>query len=282
MNQVSTIPSSGYPFCVNSRLREQPNDSPFNFTARFNSGTGANADTYYSVVLKSIIFQNRIPNVTPYNNVASIKYNGTMYSTIFEPGNYDALSFVDAVNEWLHTIDTDLTFGYDTVSKFGSITIPANSTFEWSTGVDGLSTAPDTWAFEERSTQHRFIDMIGFWDFPTPQLFRTGSLAETFSGYTQLDLYGTAFVDVCLNTNLGSIHMGTKNYQILARVPIKESFGQVVHYEPSLDHTFLLDGNALNNLRVTLYDEWTNVVDTVPLNTTFALNLVLYPSNENN
>lgn len=276
---VNTIPPSGSIYSINSKARQYLSEPPLNFTANFvNGDIRTLGPGSYKFTVKEVIFENLIPNISKYNNVFQVRYNGALNTTVFNPGNYNINSFMDALDSFLLAIDSNLTANYDVTTGLLSINIPNGSTLIFP------REPPLNPFIEENSYLYpggpldRFLDLIGF----EPQTFCNRAFVGpvTIKGVSPVNLYGTTFIDVNVNANLGGVHMTNSNLQHLIRIPIDVPYGQVKAYNPTNPNCFNIDSDAIAALRYTITDSWGQPVDTVPNNTGFAMTALIIPNNK--
>jgi hypothetical protein len=263
----------GFVYCINNFARQLYTDEAFDFNVSFVGGDiNALAQGTYTVEVISVQFDNVIPNVSKYNNILSVLFNGVSYNTVFATANYNTTTLLSALNAFLATINNGLVASIDSVSLLMTITIPALSTFQFVRPIVGNSYDQNAFTFSV-SANDRFLALLGYDPVEVGNKTYTGALSLV--GQWPVNLYGTPFVDVCINTNIGCIHMGRKNLSIMTRVPITTSYGQVEFHEPANPPVFLIDKDVLCQWRLSLYDAWNELVDTVPKNANLSLKLKL-------
>ena len=283
MNVSNTVnlPPSGYEYCVNGRSRPFFQSNPFAFNIYMSNGNIALKEGQaYRVVLRNIQFQNLIPNINSYNNSFSFIFNGTTYTFILAISNYTVTSFLTAINTALAGVNAGLQIAYDTNAKLITLFIPASSTFQWNRGTVTTSIVDNRQYLQ--APYDRFLALIGFIDNARAGTINTTTTASSIVGTSPLNLYGTSWIDVTLNTQLNCVHMQPLGRQILVRIPVLVDYGQIIRFDPTYAISFTMDYSALGSMQMTCYDEWGSMIKDAPFDTPFQMQLLLIPLNQGN
>lgn len=269
MNQVISIPASGITVYINNRDRTNTGESAFNFTVP-PLDTQNNTNSAYNVIIKQVIVEHFIPNVQ--TNVSdSIQFtidNNVRELTLVE-GFYDAVLIAQSVDTFLKTFDPGFAVGYDLNSLKMFITVPAGHTLMINRPIVFTAFVQQD-SLNYPSKYDRFLEMMGMIENTGVNYSNT-----TFVGSNPC-IVTTAFVDVNF-TGFGKvIHSCGKQFNTRVRVPMSVNYGERMHHEPGLESAFHMDQATLRNLRITLVDQWGNMMK-VPKGTLVALSLLLIP-----
>lgn len=271
MQQTVSVPASGTFVFINNRDRININESAFDFSVP-NLDFSSNDIRTYNCVVKQAIVRNLIPNVQLGKSDAfAVEINGVAVNELqVLPGNYNALVLASTLQTYLRTFDVGFSVGYDTDLLKLYITVPAGKTLK----IKRPQVFTNYWEQQKLtypSKYDRFLELCGLVD-NADILYQPG----VFYGINPVLLGGTAFVDINIRAGLDVMHTCGMNMDTIVRVPMDVPYGEEKHYEPGLSACFGLDMNYLRNLRITVVDEWGQMMD-VPDNTLVSLSLLMIP-----
>ncbi len=270
---VTTVPAQGVQVYINAADRH-PTDSPsyFKIGSSIIADNSAIGHVSAATVVKEIIIENLIPTISSgQNDQLMYTVNGVTFIAIFEAGLYDAITLEASLRAELQLRDAGFDVVYNSNSKKYTITIPNgfSLTFNRPLSAEFLPQSP----FRESSPYARFLSMIGFY----LQAESTFVGPTTVTGTTQVLLSTTPYLDVCLSSSTTQV-LSTSPYgqeKIMARVPVRGSYGDLIYYKPS-DKTSSLNLNSLEGSIVQLRDCWRNTVQ-LPHNAKFSIELLVLP-----
>jgi hypothetical protein len=113
---------------------------------------------------------------------------------------------------------------------------------------------------------------MGF--LPQVGIAYTGAIAV--NAVFPMNLKPTKVVDLNVSFNLNVLHSDPKNWQTMAQIPITASFGDTQVYIPSQPPTFPVHAFDLQNMEITLTDEFGAFIE-IPDNCSLLIHLVLLP-----
>lgn len=266
MQQVESIPPTGTALFISNRDRVTSFESPYDFFLPPFQQSQLNTQSY-TVLVKQVLLKNHFYNVIATKcDTLSITVNNVDYINIFEAGFYSATSLQSSIQSFLTTINANLLINYDSGEQTFSFTIPNGMTFKIN-GTQSFSLSP----FQYENTITRFSELLGFHE----QLNTTITGPTVYVASNPVNLYGTSFIDVNFNTSLNSMHTSQQVIaRTLVRVPITTSYGQLEVFEPTVPITGTLESSALDNLRITITNEWGDIV-VGPQNSLFSMSLLL-------
>jgi len=218
--------------------------------------------------LKQAIFTNLIPTIeTGVNDQFAVVYSGVPPAITY-------------------TFDQQVVNGTDLASAFETaINDPgafASVVFDLNTSTFVISAlAGSRFMFVSTNAQmDRFYEMVGLTRYLNRSIGDPAFFPTSLPSITSdpIRLYGTNFVDVLVSANSGTgqiFHTGNVG-SCIARIPINQPYGYQIVYEPSV----VTDGIAiyvqdLANLRVTLNDEWGDLLR-LPPNASVSLHFKLF------
>lgn len=274
MNTAS-LPPSGQPLLISNKQRWDYTEDPFNFQVTFTNGAIAEIGQKMMLLVPiSAGFQNLIPNINKYNNVLMYKYNNSSYTVVLSPGNYDVNTLMSTLNTEFALRNPALQLTYDTTLKVLTLTIPGGNTFTFVRPSVTSDPAQNQYTYQY-SAVDRMLDQLGFMQYANRVL------SGTVAAPDPINIFGTKWVDIVLNINLGCIQNGPLNRQVLGRVYMTEPYGSMVVWMPQNAMGYMVDLAQLDGCRLQLYDSWNNLIDTVPKNTPFSLKILLVDLGDN-
>ena len=198
----------------------------------------------YSLSLQNIEFANIVYPINEYNNRVSFSEGGATISTMVPENAYSgtematALALVMTTASALSGLTQTYTGTYDIQSKKITITVGAG-----------------TFRFEPNSPIDQFslFESIGMDEF---NLTEKSQAASHTSEYP-VNVSGSSYVDVI--TNLSTLNYSVDTTaNVLVRIPLIFSFGQMVFYEPTTDDRLAIEGQNLTDLEIRLRDDHGN------------------------
>lgn len=271
MQQTVSVPASGTFVFINNRDRINIDESAFDFSVP-NLDFSSNDVRTFNCVVGQAIVKNLIPNIQAGKSDSfAVEVDGTPAAELqLIPGNYNALVLASALQTYLSDIKPGFTVGYDTDLLKFYITVPASTTLK----ILRPQVYTNYWEQQKLtypSKYDRFLECCGLVD-NAGIAYPTG----VFYGANPVNLGGTSFVDINVRAGLDVMHSSGMSMDTIVRVPMDVPYGEEKHYEPGLSACFALDMNYLRNLRITLVDEWGQMM-TVPENTLVSLSLLMIP-----
>lgn len=192
--------------------------------------------------LRQFIAPNLVPTITTsVNDVLSFTFNAVRYSITIASNFYDANSLATYIQQAITALGlVNLTFTFNNVSNYFSVTIPINSSFYFSA---------------QSNAEFRCSQIIGAINLEG-QVTQTAGSTKTLV-LLPPRLEGTSYIDVSLGIPYSQLHTGGKT-GIIARVPVNSYYGTKIIWEPSTEATegFPTTIAELSSLQIILYDEW--------------------------
>ena len=155
---------------------------------------------------------------------------GTTYEAVIPTNNYNATQFIAALKTALDSATGDTwTVTYDSQS-----------------GRMNMNSGGPTWRIIDGECSAR--EEVG-WN-PSRTGFTSGA-ALTLP--TPLDLSGTQYVDISTNI-AGNSYNSTGTYTTLVRIPVVQSFGEVIIYTSNFPHSLITRG-SVDQINLQLRDD---------------------------
>jgi hypothetical protein len=264
MSVVSTVPPTGINLYITNKYKEVSADGqmvfkiptlPVNYTSTND----------YQLIVKQVFIRNFINTISKDKNDKIIyQIDDNPIVTIFiEEGVYN----VDSLVTTLQTIFTPqgILFSYNSNSK----KIVVN------TGIHVFRFISETLFTQNNylrtSSEGKFLEMLGFArqaNYP---------LQGIFEGLDPLNIYGTSYLSVNINSSVNVLTPGTRNLQCIASIPVVEKYGDLIFFEPKIPFSFRLNLNDFQHMTLSVTDEWEDVVVTPP-GSFFMIHLLLVPA----
>lgn len=267
MQQTEAIPPTGISLWISNRDRINIGEEPFDFfLPPLDTLTNTNTQTY-TLLVKQVLIRNFFDNVIENNSdILEVIINNDSYVNIFESGHYSAETLQESIQSFFNTINPNLTITYDLDEKRYSITIPSGISFQFvSPNLNILQ------PYRYRRS-HRFLELIGFQDLL--QVNKSFVGPTIIVGKNPVNLYGTSFVDINLqSTSLPSMNT-SGSLKTLIRIPILSQYGQLEAFEPGVPVTAIIESSSLDNLRILITNEWGEKLQG-PNDSLFSMSLLL-------
>jgi hypothetical protein len=174
------------------------------------------------LTLESISLQHTMVPFSPTrcNNILYVQTtnDATTYEAVIPANNYNSTEFVTTLTSALDSATGDSwSVSYDTQS--GKLTLNTNGpTFRIVSG---------------ECSAHAEVG----WDLEI-----TGFQSGATVLHTPLNLSGTQYVDVVTNMS-GLSYNSTGTYTVLVRIPVRESFGEIIIYNSAFKHSIMTRGS---------------------------------------
>lgn len=272
-SNVYALPPEGVQVYINAADRH-PTDTPsyFRIGSSVIADNAAIGHVSASTIVKEIILENLIPTISAgQNDQWYYTVNGTVFIALFQSGIYDASTLQSSMDTELKTRNAGFAVVYDANAKKYTITVPAGVSFSMSRPYNAEQ-YPQT-PFREGSPFARFLSMIGFYE----QSDITWTGATTVTGKNPVLLSSSPYLDICLTSSTTQV-LSTSPYgqeKILARIPVRGEYGDVIYHKPS-NKTSSLNLNSLEGSIVQIRDAWRNTVQ-LPHNAKFSIELLILP-----
>lgn len=273
--------STSHPFYIRASNRDRTFVSTdTNSGARFRFPSipvqnTSNPSAQYICAVKKIEIQNWIYTIQAgINDRIRYSYNGTDYEEVFAEGNYTIDTLVSALNTAFQVRNASFLFSYDdTLTNKLSLFVPSGVTlilkrplFSSNIQVQNTLKLP--------SPYDRFYEILGWLDLKSDSRVITGP--TTFLGGQPVNLYGTHYLDLNVNAFLGNLTTAAEQNSIMVRIPVDNTFGDMILFEPQIPPEFRLHFNHIMSLEVFITDEW-NVPVTLPPNALVMFELSFQP-----
>lgn len=225
------------------------NDHPGNFTIPAGLIDIYQTSHNFRIILKTMTMTRLRPNIrTGVNDSITVYINDVAKTLVFDEGEYNATQLAEAIQSGLIALDAPgWVVGYDVSVAKLEITVPVGKTLRFPTQSRRLSNNVTVF-----NVSDRFMQVVGW-----VGLFGKTLTSGVWSDSTVM-LSDSAFVDVTLNVNTNAFHARGTLLSPIIRIPIDCDFGDTMVYEnqyyPGTAQPF--GGQALSNLRITLYDMW--------------------------
>jgi hypothetical protein len=187
---------------------------------------------YKKLTLESFSMQHSMYPFSPTrcNNIIYVQIAGitsTTYEAVIPANNYTSSQFTTELATQLNSAASGIwTVTYD--SQSGKLTITKNGTFRF---VDGPCSGHAEVGYDLTDTVFELSKVM----------------------HSPLNLSGTQYIDVVTNI-AGSSWNSTGTYTVLVRVPLSESFGDVIIYNANLKHSLMTRG-SMTQLEFALRDD---------------------------
>lgn len=221
---------------------------------------------HYTLNLKGITFPNLYPSIkTGINDQLQVQIGTTVYAITLAEGYYDGFALATALQVQIQALPG---MGASTVT-YSSTT--SKLTITWASVGPFLVNATPSSNGQPKNPVERLLQVCGFL---TRQLYvQTASLTSL----GPVRLYGTSYVDVCINVQTKSYHSGSGTFFSIGRVFLTVPYGQIQVYVNVLsDRGQTITSEAMQQLRLFLVDEWGQPF-VVPENQTVGYHLKLFP-----
>ena len=206
----------------------------------------------FNIALQNIEIPNTVYPINSKNNKIYFAENGgeTLTAALTE-NSYTGSTFATEIQTQLNAAGTLVyTVTWDNDAKKLTISVPLPDVFEFISGGQN--------AYEE----------MGFDD----SLFTQGS---SFTSDAPINISGSQYIDVITNFSTGNHSVGTTS-NVLVRVPLNVSFGNIIYYEPSTDDPLFVTESNLDEVFITMRDSKGNGWD-LPFNANVSLTLKIIP-----
>lgn len=127
---------------------------------------------------------------------------------------------------------------------------------------------------QQGNSQLRNIEALGLDNFCSPLSSTKGAIGTVSEGSGQVDISTSAIMDIVVNLPNQTLSTSNLNRMIISRVPVNVSYGGIVVFQPMHPLEFMINTHQMNNLRVTLYNQW-NQYYVLPESANFSLVLQL-------
>lgn len=269
---MNTSVLTGIKLFVDNKHRAR-NDTAFNFLLP-DLSTSLGYNRHYMIVLKSCKFVNVFDTIIPgRNDLFTFRYNNTSYSFVIEDGFYDATTFVDTLNTIFTNIPINVSVAYDDVEKKLVWTVGANQSFQFIKGYISEKGNIPSDSFIRPNRQNRFLAICGV--LTNTDSVYTGPVS--FYSDSILDLYGTHYISINLQTDLQTISTSYSSPQTIATIPITEARGELVVWNNPLPVGHSITGGILEHLRIYCRDEWDDELVNISPDALFQLTFLLLP-----
>lgn len=269
---MNTSILSGIKLFVSNKYRAAT-DEPFNFLLP-DLSTSLGYDRHYMLVLKSCKFVNVFDTIIANkNDLFVFKLNGVQRSFVIESGFYDATTFVDTLNAIFASIPVAITVAYDDVERKLVWTVPIGVSFQFvKSQVSERGNIPAN-SFLNPSRQNRFLEVCGV--LGNSDTLYTG--ATEFYSESILNLFGTHYLSINLQTDLQVMTTTYATPQTIATIPITVGRGELETWNNPLPVGHSITGSVLENLRIYCHDEWEENIIGVSSDALFQLTFLLCP-----
>lgn len=165
-----------------------------------------------------------------------------------------------------------MTWSYDTnTRKISLTTATANYYVTMTKPIDPV------YPYQQNNSQLRNVEALGLDNFVFPLKSTKGPIGTVSTGSGLVDYSTSAYMDVVVNLPNQCFSTSNLNRMIIARVPVDTAYGFMVAYQPLHPLEFLINTQQMNNLRVTLFNQW-NQYYVLPDNANFSMVLQLEPA----
>lgn len=217
---------------IKSGNNSTPSDTSFIFGDVMNDQI-----TNVSVFLESASIPITVYPFTSSNNTFSFFENlgAVQRNAVIPVGSYTGTELATALQTAMNAVGSNVyTISYSTITKKLTISTVLPSTFR----ILSASTCLNRLGYEPMTT------------------FQTARSSDYM-----VNLQGSRYVDMCVNFNTSSIALN-KRGNILARIPLGASTGNIYFYQPNLAVESVVNASSLRNIEVRLYDDTGNLYNT--------------------
>lgn len=146
-----------------------------------------------------------------------------------------------------------ITWSFDTTSKRVVLTTQSQGANAF---IQIEKTIDPKYPFQDSNSNLRWIDALGLDNFVAPLRSTPGPHNTVNIGSGIVDISSSAYMDIAFNLSSSTLSTANLNRMIVCRVPIDQPYGEVVSYQENHPLEFLINTQQMNNLRVTLYNQW--------------------------
>lgn len=190
------------------------------------------------------------------NDVLHYEFNGAAGTIQFQAGNYTLDDIIDVLQAALTSLDPGLELLFDSLQYKLLLVVPAGNTFSLiRTHYDPLLPAnhmvPDA--------TDRMLEVLGWSFYRSARLDLTAGASDyTYVPDNIVRVRATAWLHMNIDTHVRGTYStdSVLNDRTIARIPLIEPFGSLIHYQNTDPAKFILE-NA-DGLLFTVYftDEW--------------------------
>lgn len=184
-----------------------------------------------TVSLVNIELPNVVYPINAYYNTVKFLQTGTgSFTATVTPGYYTGSTLATALASAMSTASGGTYTGSFSTTTYKITITRSTSTFQW------------------ESVSNNMYTELGIITFAAAAISQTGNAPVL--------LQGTNFVDlVCSELPTTSVSVGSAGQRVLARIPIDQSFGNIIFFQPNVGQAMPVSIDGVSSLTIGLYDD---------------------------
>jgi len=227
---------------IDSKDRRNPNDTSSQFQVFFSDVLG---DSEKIISIENLIIPRSYYNITSFNNTFLIGAD----TVILDLGNYTNAEFITEMTTKLNSLSIG-TFSCLIGSTTGRLSILINA---------------GTFSITSNEKNYNYLGM--------PRSTTVASVGLVWTSPGVIDLGGSPYIDILINTPMNSTNTTNSNSNILARIPANVTSFQTIFYDTSTFNFVSLLTTKFSSLYISLVDSNQDLVNLNGLDWSLTLNV---------